>query len=432
MSGASSASPAEQILAHHPPQDIAAQYETVRSFSEKLCEPLETEDYVVQTMPDVSPTRWHLAHTTWFFETFVLAAADTAYKPHHPAFAELFNSYYNAVGPQFPRPQRGHLTRPTVKQVFAYRQHVDEQMRRLMADPDRCRAAGLDAVIGIGLHHEQQHQELMLTDLKHVFAQNPLAPVYRQRDVRRQTDPARLRWASYAEGLRQIGFDGDGFCYDNELPRHRAFVEGYDLATRLVTNGEFIEFIKDGGYQRHEHWLSEGWSTVLERGWQAPLYWQQRDGTWWNFTLSGLRPINPAEPVCHVSYYEADAYARWAGCRLPTEAEWEHASAGPRLDGAFVDDACYHPQPAVREPDDANPRQMFGDVWEWTSSSYAPYPGYRAPEGAIGEYNGKFMCSQYVLRGGSCATSRSHIRPTYRNFFYPADRWQFTGIRLAR
>jgi ergothioneine biosynthesis protein EgtB len=272
----------------------------------------------------------------------------------------------------------------------------------------------------------------MLTDLKHVLAQNPLFPAYRARDVEPQQEAVRLRWGSWAEGLRHIGFEGDGFCYDNERPRHRVFVEGFELANRLVTNAEYLEFIEADGYRRTEHWLSEGWATVQERGWQAPLHWHSRDGEWWDFTLSGLRPLNPAEPVCHVSLYEADAFARWAGCRLPTEAEWETAAAGVAPEGTFVEDAVYHPQPAALEPDDMDPKQMFGDVWEWTASAYAPYPGYRAPRGAIGEYNGKFMCSQFVLRGGSCVTSRTHIRATYRNFFYPADRWQFTGIRLAR
>jgi ergothioneine biosynthesis protein EgtB len=413
-------------------KDLAARYDAVRAFSGKLCAPLEIEDYVVQSMPDVSPTRWHLAHTTWFFETFVLSAADGEYKPFHPAFAELFNSYYNAVGPQFPRSRRGLLTRPTVKEVFAYRAHVDEHVRRLLDDAQRRKAADVDGLIELGLHHEQQHQELMLTDLKHVLAQNPLFPVYRAQEIARQTDVARLRWGSWAENLRQVGFEGDGFCYDNELPRHRVFVEGFELANRPVTNAEYLEFIESGGYRQPVHWLSEGWAAVQQLGWQAPLYWTERDGSWWNFTLSGQRPVNPAEPVCHVSLYEADAFARWAGYRLPTEAEWETAVSGLPFEGAFVEDDVYHPQPAPLEPDDMNPKQMFGNVWEWTASPYAPYPGYQPPKGAIGEYNGKFMCSQFVLRGGSCATSRTHIRATYRNFFYPADRWQFTGIRLAR
>jgi len=412
--------------------ELAERYSAVRAFTEKLCQPLEIEDYVVQSMPDVSPTRWHLAHTTWFFETFVLTAADAANQTFHPAFVELFNSYYNAVGPQFPRLQRGLLTRPTVKEVYAYRKHVDEQMQRLLDDDERRETGNRTHVIELGLQHEQQHQELMLTDLKHVFAQNPLYPVYRAREIPPSLPVARLRWASFAEGLRQIGFDGDGFCYDNERPRHREFLEGFELACRLVTNGEYLEFMEAGGYREPAHWLSEGWAAVQQHGWEAPLYWQRRDGAWWNFTLSGLRPMDPAEPVCHISFYEADAYARWAGCRLPSEAEWETAAASLPLDGRFVEDEAYHPQPLAQAANGMNPQQMFGDVWEWTASPYVPYPGFRAAAGAIGEYNGKFMCNQLVLRGGSCATSRSHIRATYRNFFHPPDRWQFTGIRLAR
>jgi ergothioneine biosynthesis protein EgtB len=437
-------------------------------------------------MPDVSPTRWHLAHTTWFFETFVLARNVPGYRPFHEDFVYLFNSYYNAVGEQFPRPRRGLLSRPTVRQVREYRAHVDERMREFFqgfdgacsgqsrdskdSDPARSRQSrdrkgatlpgDVADVIEIGLHHEQQHQELMLTDLKHVFSCNPLFPVYRERlaaDGRCGTGPLRvtaaagsaapapLRWRGFEEGLFEIGHAGPGFCYDNERPRHRTFLEAFELASRPVTNAEFTRFIDDGGYERPDHWLSEGWATVREHKWIAPLYWMRRDGEWMNYTLSGLRPVEPNEPVCHVSYFEADAYARWSGARLPTEAEWEIAAGDCEMAGNFVDEGHYHPIPAANAPSSGNGtdaaaqnpgrgalQQMFGDTWEWTASAYLGYPGYRPPAGALGEYNGKFMCNQFVLRGGSCATSRSHIRPTYRNFFPPSARWQFSGFRLAR
>ena len=413
-------------------QSEVDRYDAVRAFTEQLCAPLETEDYIVQSMPDASPAKWHLAHTTWFFETFVLSAADLEYKPYHPRFAELFNSYYNAVGPQFPRPRRGMLARPTVEEVYAYRARVDEHMRRWLSDTRRRPSGHVDAMTELGLHHEQQHQELLLTDAKHLFAQNPLLPVFCAQDAAQRSDALEMRWTHWAEGVRHVGFEGNGFCYDNELPRHRAFLESYELADRLVTNADYLEFIEAGGYSQPAHWLSDGWARIQERGWRAPLYWRYRDGIWMNFTLSGLHPVNPAEPVCHVSFYEADAFARWAGYRLPTEAEWETAASQCALDGTFVEDGRYHPQPVPPGLNHEHPKQMLGDVWEWTASPYAPYPGYRAPDGAIGEYNGKFMCNQFVLRGGSCATSRTHIRPTYRNFFRPADRWQFTGFRLAR
>ncbi|MGD2111045.1 MAG: ergothioneine biosynthesis protein EgtB, partial [Phycisphaerae bacterium] len=394
------------------------------------CEPLETEDFVVQSMPDASPTRWHLAHTTWFFETFVLRPSHPPYAEFHPDFVYLFNSYYNAVGPQYPRPQRGLCSRPTVKQIMDYRVHVDRHMRAWFAETASDAREELGPVVEVGLNHEQQHQELMLTDIKHVFSCNPIMPVYRERTDERAA-VGDVVWVSFEEGVRYVGHEGKGFCYDNECPRHRAFVPAFELANRLVTNGEYLEFIRAKGYERPELWLSDGWGTVEEQGWEAPLYWERRDDEWWNFTLGGMRRVEEAEPVCHVSYYEADAFARWAGARLPTEAEWETAGVGAPVDGNFVERGIYHPQADAQEHNGAI-HQLFGDVWEWTSSAYSPYPGYKPVDGALGEYNGKFMCNQFVLRGGSCATHSSHVRPTYRNFFAPSARWQFSGIRLAR
>ncbi len=407
----------------------------MRSFSEELCAPLATEDYVVQSMDDVSPTKWHLGHVSWFFETFLLAPELAGYEPFHPRFGFVFNSYYNAVGERHPRPRRGLLARPTVEEVLAYRRHVDRHMTALLAESDEAVAARLTPVVEIGLHHEQQHQELMVTDFKHVFAINPLHPVYRPAAAGGNgalpagAAPAPHDWVSYAGGLRWFGHDGTGFAYDNEGPSHQRFLQTYRLADRLVTNGEYRRFMDDGGYRRPELWLSDGWDAVNRNGWDAPLYWSRHADDWQHATLSGTRPVPPAEPVAHVSYFEADAYARWAGARLPTEFEWEAAAAAADFVPAnFLEELAFHPRPC---PPGAGVRQLFGDVWEWTSSDYAPFPGYRPAPGALGEYNGKFMCNQYVLRGGSCATSRAHIRATYRNFFPPDKRWQFTGIRLA-
>jgi ergothioneine biosynthesis protein EgtB len=418
-------------------------YDAVRALTERLCEPLVAEDYVIQPMPDASPTKWHLAHTTWFFEQFLLAPHLRGYKVFHPRFAYLFNSYYVTIGERHCRPKRGLLSRPTVAEVYEYRRHVDRHMRELLANHPQAELAKLRPVIEIGLNHEQQHQELMLTDIKYTFAVNPLYPVYRERQSSATTDGAPAhQWVSFEEGVRRIGHDGDAFAYDNEQPRHRVFVDAFNLGSRLVTNGEYKAFVADGGYRRAELWLSEGWAAVQSKGWDCPLYWEPSDGdgAWRNFTLAGVREVDDAEPVCHVSYFEADAYARWAGARLPTEAEWEIASENLPIEGNFVDEGLNHPRPATAGPPASagagsavQPRltQMFGDVWEWTRSQYLPYPGYVAPPGALGEYNGKFMCNQFVLRGGSCATSRNHTRRTYRNFFPPDARWQFTGIRLA-
>lgn len=383
-------------------------------------------------MTDASPVRWHLAHTTWFFETFVLKTGAADYEAFDPAFEYLFNSYYNQVGKQFPRPQRGLLSRPGLAEIKQYRNVVDHALDRLLERSDQLDDQ-LQTTVELGLHHEQQHQELILTDIKHLFSCNPCWPVYTERPATRPSPTTPITWITGSEGIRWMGHNGDGFAYDNESPQHEVLLQPHELASRLVTNGEFLEFINDGGYQSPEHWLSLGWQTVCNQQWQAPLYWHQVDGEWYEFTLSGLRPLNLGEPVCHVSYFEADAFARWAGVRLPTEAEWESAAMSEGvLEGAnFVELERFHPKPAS-SLDDGRMHQMFGDVWEWTASPYTPYPGYHAPEGAIGEYNGKFMCNQYVLRGGSCATSRTHIRPTYRNFFPPEARWQFAGIRLAR
>jgi len=415
--------------------DLASRYAVVRGQTELICEPLETEDYVVQSMPDVSPTRWHLAHTTWFFETFALARWQRGYQWVSEDYQVLFNSYYNSIGEQFPRARRGLLTRPTVAEVFEYRRLVDERMSRLLAE---CDDAELALVVELGLHHEQQHQELMLTDVKHVLSCNPLGPVYRERNAIAKSAVPAARWKKFDGGLVEIGYDGTAFCYDNERPRHKVYVEPFELHDRLVTSGEYLQFVRDGGYRRPEFWLSLGWATAQAEGWRSPLYWTERDGTWLEFTLGGIRPLVADEPVCHLSYFEADAFARWSEARLPTEAEWELAACGQSLpsqqDIAFVESGQYHPAAVTSTGDSTGEPlgQLYGQLWQWTQSPYTPYPGYRAPAGALGEYNGKFMCNQYVLRGGSCATPRSHIRPTYRNFFPPEARWQFSGLRLAR
>ena len=409
----------------------------VRQFTREICEPLETEDYVVQSMPDASPTRWHLAHTTWFFETFVLKPHLAGYQPKNDAFEYLFNSYYNTVGKPYPRAKRGLLSRPTVKEVWEYRQAVDETLSEFSSSELSPEVA---SVIELGIQHEQQHQELMLTDIKHVLSCNPLHPTYDATNIQdstKQLNGRKSNWYPFAGGVRAFGFDDSGFCFDNELPRHEALVQDYHLQDRLVTCREYLEFINDGGYTRPEFWLSMGWGTVEQQQWTAPLYWTKQSGAWHEFTLAGLRPIELDQPVCHVSYFEADAFARWAGHRLPTELEWENAASGLGIDGNFAESKRFHPQAAVPATSNGNGssselHQFYGDVWEWTSSQYTAYPGYEPPAGALGEYNGKFMCNQFVLRGGSCATSQSHIRSTYRNFFPPEARWQFTGIRLAK
>ena len=410
------------------PDSLQQRYLDVRRQTETLCQPLETEDYVVSTMTDVSPTKWHLAHTSWFFETFVLAPFDQRYVTPNPRYAFLFNSYYVQAGERHCRAQRGLVTRPTVAEVFAYRAHVDEALVALI---DRI---GGDAshpalpVIELGLHHEQQHQELMLTDIKHVFWTNPLRPAYVASTVVPGEATAQ-HWCSFDAGIYRIGYDGGGFAFDNESPAHRVFVDEFLVADRLVTNGEYLAFIEDRGYHRPELWLSNGWARLRAENWETPLYWERTADGWTEFTLGGVHPVNPAAPVCHVSHYEADAFARWAGARLPTEPEWEIAAANEPIDGRFVDARLFHPAPAAPG---GGLRQLYGDAWQWTASAYLAYPGFAPAAGAIGEYNGKWMSDQWVLRGASCATPRSHARLTYRNFFPSDARWQFMGVRLAR
>jgi ergothioneine biosynthesis protein EgtB len=413
-----------------PAAPLLARYHSVRQTTENLARPLSPEDCQIQSMPDASPVKWHLAHTTWFFETFVLTPSAPEYTVFHPSFTYLFNSYYNAVGDRLARPNRGLITRPTLDEVYNYRAATDRAMEGFLASAGDSLPASVASVIELGLNHEQQHQELILTDIKHALSQNPLRPAYRS-DVARpaQARLGPLKWAFVVEGVKWIGHEGPTFAFDNEIPRHRVFCAPFELAHRLVTSGEFLAFIDDGGYKRPELWLSDGWSTVNAQRWESPLYWEKRDGSWWLNTLGGRRPLDEAEPVCHVSYYEADAYARWTGARLPTEAEWESAARTTEPDGNFLECGFFHPQAA---PDDAEIAQCFGDVWEWTASPYTSYPGSRPADGALGEYNAKFMCNQFVLRGGSCVTPASHIRATYRNFFPPEARWQFTGIRLAK
>ncbi|WP_454710669.1 ergothioneine biosynthesis protein EgtB [Cupriavidus nantongensis] len=415
----------------HPSHEPAllSQYRHVRAATETLVADLSDADATVQSMDDASPAKWHLAHTTWFFEEFVLAARLPDYEPVDPAYRYLFNSYYEAVGARHPRPQRGLLTRPSLDEVLAYREAVDEAMLALLGSAQTDDEA---ALITLGLQHEQQHQELLLTDVLHLFAQNPLRPAFAPElntpviaDPRPAPD-----WIGFDGGLVEIGHRGDAFAFDCEGPRHKVYLAPFTLCSHPVTNRQWFEFIEDGGYQSTGLWLSDGWRWVGEQGIQAPLYWEERDGTWWQMTLRGMHPVDPDSPVTHVSFYEADAFARWAERRLPTEAEWEHAAGRLPATGNFVEGRALRPLPD-RQSTAGVLRQMFGDVWEWTASAFLPYPGFRPNAGAVGEYNGKFMSGQMVLRGGSCVTPESHIRATYRNFFYPHQRWQFTGVRLA-
>ncbi|NBC10828.1 MAG: ergothioneine biosynthesis protein EgtB [Planctomycetes bacterium] len=466
------------------PDTLASRYRAVRAQTEAIASPLAVEDMVIQSMEDVSPMRWHLAHTTWFFERFVLRAADEHYTPIHEAYEYLFNSYYNTVGPMHCRPRRGLLSRPTVAEVRDYRAKIDRRMHALLdeldaAGPGHARHDQLAPIITLGLQHEQQHQELMVTDIKHVLSCNPLLPSYHVKPPRkvdakplplegeagrgcggasaenetwagdatthppsREGDQGTLPemgWLPFDAGVHAIGRDecAEGFAFDNESPRHRVFCEAFELAARPVSNAEYLRFIEDGGYERANLWLALGWALLNDEQWDRPLYWFEDDGIWKQFGVFGPVALRPDEPVCHLSYFEADAYARWAGARLPTEAEWEVAATQHAADteaarpGRFADDRVFHPMPLSADAP-TEPQRMCGDAWEWTSSSYGPYPGYAAAEGALGEYNGKFMCNQYVLRGGSCATPRNHLRLTYRNFFPPEARWQYTSVRLAR
>ncbi len=407
-------------------------YRTVRARTEALAAPLSPEDQTVQSMPDTSPTKWHCAHTTWFFENFILAPFDAGYRIHDPGYGYLFNSYYEGAGPRHPRLARGMVSRPGISEIARYRSHVDEAMTVLIAGASSAIWQRIAPLFDLGLYHEEQHQELILMDIKHVLSLNPLDPVYAPAPMAaKRKAVAPLEYLPFDGGLRQIGHEGSGFAFDNEGPRHKLWLEPFRLASRLVTCGEYLRFIADGGYSRAELWLSDGWATVKSEGWEAPLYWRREDDAWSIFTLAGRRAVDADEPVVHVSYYEADAFARWSGKRLPTEAEWEIAAAESEvpLAGNLMDRGVYHPQ--AMAPGDEKLQQMIGDVWEWTASPYMPYPGYRPPEGTIGEYNGKFMANQMVLRGGAAVTPPDHVRLTYRNFFYPASRWAFGGIRLA-
>ena len=412
-------------------------FQQVRQQSEKITSSLLAEDCIIQSMPDVSPPKWHLAHTTWFFETFILASTLQDYSFFHPDFGYLFNSYYKSLGKYHPRSQRGLLSRPPLEEIYRYRHYVDEKIENIFKHTPQLLNSEKIAAIELGLHHEQQHQELLLTDIKHIFYSNPLRPIYQARPLStskqsNQGENSKNTWIAYEAGLIEIGDKGERFSFDNERPRHRVFLESFELASRLVSNAEYLEFIQDAGYQRPELWLSDGWDAVLQNQWQAPLYWEKQDESWQLMTLSGMRPLEGAEPVCHLSHYEADAYARWAQARLPSEAEWEYAAQSVALEGNFLENEHYHPQALGSVKNENSAHQLFGDVWEWTQSAYLPYPGFQIHPGALGEYNGKFMSGQMVLRGGSCLTPRSHIRASYRNFFPPSARWQCTGLRLAR
>lgn len=417
-------------------------YRETRARTEQLCEPLIVEDYGVQPVLEVSPPKWHLAHTTWFFEHFLLMHHAPSYKPFHPAFDFLFNSYYKSIGPHLDRTRRGMLSRPGVQEVYQYRHRIDQAIEALIGEADEAELRQLEALLVLGIQHEEQHQELLLTDIKHIFWCNPLRPTYRNRlvehkvaehnlaehesklSVRSSRVPQIIR---YESGLSTLGWQSDEFCFDNELPAHRVFLETFGISSHPVSCGEYVEFIEHGGYRNPSLWLSAGWEEVLRQKWEAPLYWEKQGREWWIFTLKGFIPLNESEPLCHVSFYEADAFARWKGMRLPTEAEWEHAApAVVPAHANFADKGFFHPTASG----ESSPR-FYGNTWEWTASSYLPYPGFKPLPAELGEYNGKFMCGQFVLRGGSCATPGGHLRPTYRNFFPPEARWQFSGVRLA-
>ncbi len=404
------------------PDTLLQEYQRIRHASTAICAPLARDDYQLQSIVETSPPKWHLGHVTWFFETFLLQAFVKNYQPFRADYNYLFNSYYQTVGSMQPRAERGLMSRPTVEEVYAYRAAIDERMMAWLSDAHPSQQHTIAAYVTLGLHHEQQHQELLYMDIKHNFWRNPLRPIYLPKPLPvRET--ASLTWEIREGGLIKSGFDGDRFAYDNERPEHRVWLEPHRLASRLTTNGEYLAFIEDGGYQRAELWLADGWFHRKQHGWHAPLYWEQRDGQWYEFTLHGFEPLNLAAPVAHTSYYEADAFARWSGKRLPLEAELEHKLRELPLTGHFTDSNTFHPQ--------AGTGQHYGSLWEWTASPYTAYPRFKPLEGSMGEYNGKFMCNQWVLRGGACITPSDHMRPTYRNFFYPHDRWQFSGIRLA-
>ena len=427
--------------------DIQAYYNRVRHDSEYLCEPLEIEDYGIQTMPEVSPPKWHLAHTSWFFETLLLKPFNGGYREYHPKFAVLFNSYYDTIGTYHPRNQRGILSRPTTDEIYSYRQYVDNAMHELLSQTNHLHRQDILSRTILGLNHEQQHQELLLTDIKHIFYSNPLRPTYKENFTHLETSPVtqkrhKINWIEFNGGIKPIGLSHDkssstSFSYDNEGPKHKVLLENFKLASKPVSNGEYLEFINSGGYQQVELWLSDAWKIVNDQKWQAPLYWEKINGDWWYMTLSGMQEVDQYAPVSHVSFYEASAYARWVnlkqpGVRLPTEAEWEVAANELPIEGNLRETGVLQPQSFRQDSSKNDLLQMFGDVWEWTQSAYAAYPGYHAAIGPLGEYNGKFMSSQMVLRGGSCVTPIDHLRVSYRNFFYPHERWQFSGFRLAK
>jgi ergothioneine biosynthesis protein EgtB len=419
-----------QDLPVHAGEHPQQRFREVRATTTELVLPLSAEDCQLQSMPDASPTKWHLAHTTWFFETFILVAHLQDYQVFDAAFKTLFNSYYNGVGDKHPRAERGLISRPSLTEVLQYRAHVDAAMERLFNRGEL--STTLAELIVLGTHHEQQHQELILTDIKHAFYSNPARPMFRRGWPLTTTALPHCEFTWVQGGVIEIGHADAAFAFDNECPRHAQYLRDFQIATYPVTHGDFAEFVADGGYRRPELWLSLGWDQVQRDQWTAPMYWRRDGDQWITFTLHGEMPINHGTPMCHLSYFEADAYARWAGGRLPTEAEWEHAclSVSDHSDANFLESRQLHPVASTTSTSKVT--KMLGDVWEWTQSSYSPYPGFKIAEGAIGEYNGKFMCNQYVLRGGSCVTPRSHIRPTYRNFFPPAARWQFSGLRLAK
>ncbi len=406
-----------------------------REISERICEPLQTEDYVIQSMDDISPPKWHLGHTSWFFETFLLNKFQKNYQSYHEKYNFIFNSYYESIGSRVQRQIRGLLSRPTVREVYDYRKAITDRMAKLTNSLDERDRRHFDFLTDLGIHHEQQHQELLYMDIKHILSINPLRPEYLKRENNRNNGKIPpMKFQGFEGGIHDIGFGGEGFSFDNETPAHQVLLRDFKIGSRLVTNREYLEFIQDGGYSNSLSWLSDGWYNVTQNHWQSPMYWEKLDGGWEMMTLTGWHPINPDEPVCHVSFYEADAFARWAGKRLPTEDEWEVAcnqSGASIQNGNFVEDGNLHPAPLYKEDKDSSLQQMFGDVWEWTASAYLSYPGFKPAEGAIGEYNGKFMSNQMVLRGGACVTPRSHIRATYRNFFQCDKRWPFCGIRLA-
>jgi ergothioneine biosynthesis protein EgtB len=413
------------VAATHDRNATLERYREVRSHSETLCRPLETDDYQLQSIVQTSPPKWHLAHISWFFEAFVLPRFYNQYKPLNEKYDFLFNSYYYRHGEMHPRPKRGMLSRPTVEEIYHYRAHIDHVMLTLMQEVDDSRWNELEFLITLGLNHEQQHQELLLMDIKHNFWGNPLKPAYREELPEPSGESHTVNWIEREGGRWTIGHQGHGFAYDNETPRHEVLIRDHRLADRFVTNGEFLEFIHDGGYQNPALWLSDGWTLIHQQGWRHPLYWQMDGESPWQFTLGGQRKLNLDEPVCHLSFFEADAYARWIGKRLPLEEELETMLEQQPVEGNFTDSGLLHPAPSNGKA------HWFGDLWAWTASPYRPYPGFQPLEGSLGEYNGKFMASQMVLKGGCCATPAGHIRSSYRNFFYPDERWAFTGLRLA-